>query len=165
MTTQAAKIQTIQDSSFNDPATKPIYALLIQIGKKLLRPGGMELTRKMLEMLKLNKNDEVVEFAPGTGATAKMALSYHPARYTAIEMDPNSVKLVSRYLNGSNQKCLLGRAENTGLPDASSSVVYGEAIMNMKSNETKQSIIAEPSRILKPGGAMVFMKFTLNPMI
>jgi len=163
MTSQAAKIQAIQNSSFTDPTTMPIYALLIQMGKKVLRPGGMELTRIMLEMLNIDTNDEVVEFAPGTGATAKMALSYHPSRYTAIEMDPNSVKLVSKYLNGSNQKCLLARAEKTGLPDASCSVVYGEAIMNMKSNDIKQLIIAESSRILKPGGRYGFHEVYLKP--
>lgn len=163
MTSQAAKIQTIQDRSFSDPSTMPIYALLIQMGKKVLRPGGMELTRIMLEMLNIDTNDEVVEFAPGTGATAKMALIYHPSRYTAIEMDPNSVKLVSKYLNGSNQKCLLARAEKTGLPDASCSVVYGEAIMNMKSNDIKQLIIAESSRILKSGGRYGFHEVYLKP--
>jgi phospholipid N-methyltransferase len=163
MTSQAAESQTIQDTIFTDPSTMPIYALLIQMGKKVLRPGGMELTRKMLEMIDINTDDEVVEFAPGTGATAKIALNYHPARYTAIEMDQNLVKLVSSYLNGSNQKCLLGRAEQTGLPDASCSVVYGEAMMNMMPNDTKQMVIDESARILKPGGRYGFHEVYLKP--
>jgi len=53
-----------------------------------------------------------VEFAPGTGDTARIVLSYHPARYTAIERDQDLVKVVSSYLYGSNQQCLLGRAED-----------------------------------------------------
>ena len=142
MMTEITKRQTVPEINFSDPSTMPIYALLIQMGKRVLRPGGIGLTRKMLEMLNINTTDEVVEFAPGTGDTAKIVLSYQPARYTAIEQDQDLVKFVSSYLDGSNQQCLLGRAEETGLPDTSCSVVYGEAMMNMMPNATKQLIIA-----------------------
>jgi ubiquinone/menaquinone biosynthesis C-methylase UbiE len=123
----------------------------------------MELTRTMLEMLNIDTTDEVVEFAPGTGDTAKIVLGYQPARYTAIERDQDLVKFVSSYLNGSNQKCLLGRAEETGLPDSSCSVVYGEAMMNMMPNDTKQLVINESARILKPGGRYGLHEVYLKP--
>ena len=163
MIKEMPKSQPIPEINYSDPVTMPIYALLIQMGKKVLRPGGMELTRKMLEMLNINTTDKVVEFAPGTGDTAKIALSYKPARYTAIERDKDLVKFVSSYLDGSNQKCLLGRAEETGLPDTSCSVVYGEAMMNMMPNDTKQLIIDESARILKPGGRYGFHEVYLKP--
>ncbi len=158
-----SKNQAAPEISFSDPATMPIYALLIQLGKRVLRPGGIELTRKMLAMLNIDTTDEVVEFAPGTGDTAKLVLSYQPARYTAIERDQDLVELVSKYLYGSNQRCLLGSAEETGLPDNSCSVVYGEAMMNMMPNDTKQRIIAESARILKPGGRYGFHEAYLKP--
>ena len=101
----------------------PIYMLLARIGKRVLRPGGMELTQKMLELLDVQPYDQVVEFAPGVGATAQLTLSRAPAQYTAIERDEAAVRLVSGYLKGPNQQCVIGRAENTGLPDASASVV------------------------------------------
>lgn len=163
MISQKTKSQTDQDTNAPDPLKMPIYALLIQMGKRVLRPGGMELTRRMLELLNIHSNDEVVEYAPGTGATAKLALSNHPARYTAIEPDEDLVRLVSSYLNGSNQQCLLGRAEETGLPNASCSVVYGEALMNMMPNDNKQRIIAEAARILKPGGRYGIHEVYLKP--
>ena len=161
--TEMSKSQTIPEIEFSDPLTMPIYALLIQMGKRVLRPGGMGLTRTMLEMLNINTTDEVVEFAPGTGDTAKIVLSYQPARYTAIERDQDLVKFVSSYLDGSNQQCLLGRAEETGLPDSSCSVVYGEAMMNMMPNDTKQMVIDESARILKPGGRYGFHEVYLKP--
>ncbi len=129
----------------------------------MLRPGGMELTRKMLEMLRINTTDKVVEFAPGTGGTAKIVLKYQPARYTAIERDQDLVKFVSSYLIGDNQQCLLGRAEKTGLPDTSCTIVYGEAMMNMMPNDTKQLIIDESARILEPGGRYGFHEVYLKP--
>lgn len=158
-----AKNFAVPEIEFSDTLTMPIYALLIHMGKKVLRPGGMGLTRTMLEMLNINSNDEVVEFAPGTGDTTKIVLRYHPARYTAIERDQDLVKFVSSYLDGSNQQCLLGRAEETGLPDSSCSVVYGEAMMNMMPNETKQLVIEESARILKQGGRYGFQEVYLKP--
>ncbi len=47
----------------------PIYMLLARLGKRTLRPGGMELTRQMLERLDVQPSDKVVEFAPGVGTT------------------------------------------------------------------------------------------------
>jgi len=121
------------------------------------------MTRTMLEMLNITTTDEVVEFAPGIGDTAKMALRCQPTKYTAIEQDQDLVKFVSGFLDGINQKCLKGRAEKTGLPDSSCSVVYGEAIMNMKTNATKQLIIGESARILKTGGRYGFHEVYLKP--
>ena len=63
--------QAVPEINFSDPSTMPIYALLIQMGKKVLRPGGMGLTRKMLEMLNINTTDEVVEFAPAPATLRK----------------------------------------------------------------------------------------------
>jgi hypothetical protein len=47
----------------------PIYALLFRLGKQVFRPGGMSLTRQMLDLLDVQATDDVVEFAPGMGAT------------------------------------------------------------------------------------------------
>ena len=92
----------------------PIYMLLARIGKRVLRPGGVELTQKILELLDVQPSDHVVEFAPGVGATAQLTLSRAPARSTAIERDEAAVRLVSGYLKGPNRQCVIGRAENTG---------------------------------------------------
>src|SRR5688500_14621289 len=69
--------------------------VLVQMGKRVLRPGGMELTRRMLTALNIRAMDEVVEFAPGTGTTARLTLSLHPSSYTAVERDEAAAKIVS----------------------------------------------------------------------
>ena len=45
-----------------------------KMGKRVLRPGGLELTRAMLERLNIQPRDSVIEFAPGLGVTARMTL-------------------------------------------------------------------------------------------
>jgi hypothetical protein len=54
--------------------------LLARAGKRVLRPGGLPLTRRMLRALTITPKDRVVEFAPGLGVTAEMVLRRRPAK-------------------------------------------------------------------------------------
>jgi SAM-dependent methyltransferase len=146
-----------------DVSRMPIYILLFRLGKQVIRPSGMDLTRRMLELLDVQASDEVVEFAPGLGATAKLTLRREPAHYTAIERDEASMKLVTRYLKGPDQRSVIGRAENTELGDASATLVYGEAMLTMQTASNKDRIIAEAARILKPGGRYGIHEVCLQP--
>ncbi len=146
-----------------DVSKMPIYMLLARLGKRTLHPGGMELTRQMLELLDVQPSDEVVEFAPGVGATAQLILNRAPAQYTAIDRDEAAVRLVSSYLEGPKQKCILGRAQHTSLPDTSTTVVFGEAMLTMETASHKEQIIKEAARILKPGGRFVIHEVYVEP--
>lgn len=130
----------------------PGHWVLARLGKRVLRPGGMELTRRMLNALQISQTDDVVEFAPGMGITAQLTLRAFPASYIAVERDDNAVKVVRGYLKGDNQKCIVGSATNTGLPSESASVVYGEAMLTMQPAETKRQIVHEAHRLLKKKG-------------
>jgi methyltransferase family protein len=130
----------------------PGHWVLARLGKRVLRPGGMELTRRMLKALQISANDEVVEFAPGMGITAQLTLRACPASYTAIERDEAAAKIVDGYLSGDRQKCIIGSATETGLPSESASVVYGEAMLTMQPALTKSQIVHEAYRILKTNG-------------
>jgi len=50
----------------------PGHWVLARLGKRVLRPGGMELMRRMLKRLAIKPSDEVIEFAPGMGTTARL---------------------------------------------------------------------------------------------
>lgn len=130
----------------------PGHWVLARLGKRVLRPGGMELTRRMLQALRINHSDDVIEFAPGMGITARITISLQPASYTAVERDQAAAKIVSSYLTGERQRCVVGSATDTGLSDESASVVYGEAMLTMQTDETKRAIIREANRLLKSGG-------------
>jgi len=130
----------------------PGHWVLARLGKRVLRPGGMELTRRMLEALAIKRTDEVVEFAPGMGVTARLTLELGPASYTAVERDETAAKIVSSYLQGNRQHCVVGSASQTGLPEQSATVVYGEAMLTMQTEQTKREIVREAHRLLKRGG-------------
>ena len=146
-----------------DTTKMPGHWLLARLGKRVLRPGGRELTRQMLDELDIQSSDDVVEFAPGLGFTAQLTLNQKPASYTAVERDETAASVVRRYLTKNNQTCLIGRAEETGLPDATASVVYGEAMLTMQTPSKKQQIVQEASRLIKPMGRYGIHELCLVP--
>jgi len=70
-----------------DVAKMPGHWLLARLGKRVLGPGGLRLTRALLDKLAIGPADEVVEFAPGLGVTGRMTLQRKPQRYTGVERD------------------------------------------------------------------------------
>src|SRR3989304_2727783 len=74
----------------------PWHWLLAKMGKRVLRPGGLRLTHQLLTALDIQPTDEVVEFAPGLGVTARLVLARNPVNYTAVERDAAAAASVRR---------------------------------------------------------------------
>lgn len=127
--------------------------LLARLGKRVLRPGGLRLTRDLLDGLAVGPTDEVVEFAPGLGVTARMILQREPQRYTGVERDAKAAQWTARQLpSNPDISVVVGRAGQTSLPSGSASVVIGEAMLSMQTAEHKRLIAAEAFRLLRSGG-------------
>jgi ubiquinone/menaquinone biosynthesis C-methylase UbiE len=139
------------------PTTMPVekmpgHWLLARLGKRVLRPGGIELTRQMLGGLKINETDTVVEFAPGLGETARRIISLC-GQYIGIDRDANAIgSLRARFRAAENATFLHQSAENTGLDTGSASVVWGEAMLSMQSASQKERIVREAARLLAREG-------------
>jgi len=139
--------------------------LLARLGKRVLRPGGVELTRTMLARAELNDAD-VLELAPGLGRTTAEILARGPRSYVGAESDPdaaNVVRGVLAELGGANAGVRVADAATTGLPDASSDVVVGEAMLTMQGDAAKHAIVAEVSRVLRPHGRYAIHELALTP--
>lgn len=137
--------------------------VLAKLGKRVLRPGGLELTRKMLSALSIGNEDDVVEFAPGLGATGKLATAFKPHSYTAVEFNEEAAAIVEKNVAYPEMKVVIGNAAETGLPDESATKVYGEAMLTMQSDAVKDRIIAEAARLLRPGGLYGIHEIGLRP--
>ena len=140
----------------------PGHWVLARLGKRVLRPGGMELTRRMLSALGIGRSDDVVEFAPGMGVTARLTLALDPSSYTAVERDEAAARIVQGYVVGERRRVVVGSAAETGLPSASATVVYGEAMLTMQIDETKRQIVREAARLLRPGGRYAIHEMCLR---
>ena len=86
--------------------------VLAKLGKRVLRPGGMELTTQMLDAMNISQADDVVEFAPGLGQTARLTVAHKPHSYTAVELNEEAAE------RGGCRRCANGpsrRLRNKGL--------------------------------------------------
>ena len=104
----------------------PGHWVLARVGKRVLRPGGLELTLQMLSNARLT-GARVVEFAPGLGRTATEILAARPASYTGIEKDPVAAKQVAE-LVGARGTVVNADAAETGLDAGSADVVEPDDI-------------------------------------
>lgn len=142
-------------------STAPGHWVLARVGKKVLRPGGLELTLQMLSDAKLT-GSRVVEYAPGLGRTASEILAARPASYTGIEKDPVAAKQVAE-LVGARGTVVNADAAETGLDAGSADVVVGEAMLTMQGEKAKRAIISEAVRLLAPGGRYAIHELAVQP--
>ena len=143
--------------------TEQGHWLLAKMGKKVLRPGGKELTMKLMDSLMINGHDDMVEFAPGLGFTASVALKNNPKSYTGVELNEEAAGILRKTLRGKNCKIIIGNAANSTLEDNSADKVYGEAMLTMQADPRKSEIIREAVRILKKGGRYGVHELSLQP--
>jgi SAM-dependent methyltransferase len=117
----------------------------------------------MVDALAISSADEVVEFAPGLGATARIVLAKRPASFTAVEADTTAAARLEATLGRSGVRAVAGKAQETGLPDGQASVVYGEAMLTMQTPATKLAIVKEARRLLRPGGRYGIHELSIVP--
>ncbi len=137
--------------------------LLARAGKKVLRPGGRELTRILIDNLNITPDDDVVEFAPGLGFTASLACAKKPRSYTGVDKNKEAAELAEKSIRYDRMEMIVADASETTLPDSFATKVYGEAMLTMQSLRHKKAIIHEAARILKPGGYYGIHEVGLQP--
>lgn len=139
----------------------PGHWLLARVGKRVLRPGGLGLTHRLLAESALPGSD-VVELAPGLGRTAVDILAASPRSYIGVEKDPDAARHTEKAV-GAAGRVVNADASDTGLTAGSADVVIGEAMLTMQSDKGKQAIIAEAARVLRPGGRYAIHELGLHP--
>ena len=137
--------------------------VLARAGKRVLRPGGLALTRRMIDALSISSEDRVVEFAPGMGVTARQVLRHKPLQYWGVERDPAAAARLEAILPRGAVQIVGAQAEHSGLPGACASVVYGEAMLSMQTLEQKRRILSEAGRLLATGGRYGIHELCFRP--
>ena len=133
-------------------AKAPGHWVLAAAGKRILRPGGIELTDELLRQLRITTSDTVVELAPGLGHTAEKVLALRPFTYLGVDREPSIVHELNRRLGRDGVRFVQGSAEDTGLPGETASVLFGEAMLSMQSDARRRQIVEESWRIVRSGG-------------
>jgi ubiquinone/menaquinone biosynthesis C-methylase UbiE len=143
----------------------PAHWLMARLGKRVLRPGGLETTKWLLGHARIGAGDEVIELAPGLGTTARAILASGPRSYEAVERDASAAAFSRQTLAhaGFSARVLHGDASQIPLPDACATLVVGEAMLSMQPAEKKRAIVAEAHRLLRPGGRYLVHDLAVQP--
>lgn len=140
----------------------PGHWLLARLGKRVLRPGGLELTTRLLAAGKVTDAD-VVELGPGLGRTARDIVALRPRSYVGVDDTAAATQSVRDVVAPCGGRVIVADAASTGLPDASADVVVGEAMLTMQSDKAKRAIVDEAYRVLRPGGRYAIHELGLTP--
>lgn len=146
-----------------DSSRMPGHWLLARLGKRVLRPGGVAMTTSLLDAVDISGTDDVLEVAPGLGATTRLLLDAGPASYVGVDRDPDAADLVAALLDGPNRRVITASATETGLDDASVDVVFGEAYLTMQPDSLKHRAVGELARLLRPGGRFAMHEVAFAP--
>lgn len=139
------------------------HAFLSKLGKKVLRPGGRELTEKLIAAMEVTSEDAVVEFAPGLGKSAVLLIEKNPKSYTGIDIDQAAIEKLNHKLGKSNVKFMFGNVSHTSLKDNSVARILAEAVLTMHADHRKREMIREAHRILKVNGIIGIHELGIVP--
>lgn len=140
----------------------PGHWLLARLGKRVLRPGGLELTTRLLAAGKVADAD-VVELGPGLGRTARDIVALRPRSYVGVDDTAAATQSVRDVVAPCGGRVIVADAASTGLPDGSADVVVGEAMLTMQNDKAKRAIVDEAYRVLRPGGRYAIHELGLTP--
>jgi SAM-dependent methyltransferase len=143
-------------------ADLPGHWLLARLGKRVLRPGGVELTTRLLAAAGIGGAD-VVELGPGLGRTAADIAALQPRSYVGVDATSVSSAPLQRVVAASGGRLVDADAADTGLQAACADVVVGEAMLTMQGEKAKKAIVDEAFRILRPGGRYAIHELGLAP--
>lgn len=143
-------------------ADMPGHWLLARLGKRVLRPGGLELTTRLLAAARITGSD-VVELGPGLGRTAADIAALRPRSYIGVDDSSTASTPLRKVVSAGGGRLVDSDAADTGLDAGSADVVVGEAMLTMQGEKTKKAIVDEAFRVLRPGGRYAIHELGLVP--
>lgn len=124
-------------------------------------PGGLALTRRLAERLRLRAGDRVVDVAAGPGATTRLLAAEYDVEVDGVDLGKSTVE---RARAGScpedRVRFHVGDAERIPLPDGGFDAVVCECAFCTFPD--KATAAAEFARVLRPGGRVGITDVTVS---
>jgi len=127
-------------------------------------PGGLTLTRRLLDRLELHPGQRLLDVASGLGTTAMLAATEYDLYADGVDLAPANVTLATgaAAARGLADKMAFhrGDAEALPLPDQAWDAVVCECALCAFPD--KPSALAEMTRVLRPGGRLGITDITAD---
>ena len=128
-------------------------------------PGGLKLTRRLLDTIDLRQGDRLIDVASGIGTTSLLAATEYEAYVDGVDLSAANVTLA----NGAAQAAGVadraqfhhGDAEALPLPDGAYDALVCECALCTFPD--KATAAAEMARVLRPGGRVGLTDVTADP--
>ncbi|MDP3066484.1 MAG: class I SAM-dependent methyltransferase [Methanobacteriaceae archaeon] len=123
--------------------------------------GGLEATKKLLDLCKVDESDQVLVVGSGNGVSAIKIHQFTGCKVTGIDISEDMVKR-AREKQNPEIEFLVGNAENLNFPNETFDAVISESVTGFTN---KAISISEYYRVLKVGGYLGLNEVTwmFNP--
>lgn len=132
---------------------------LAKFGISSAHPGGLPLTKAILEGIPFSTDDRVLDVGCGTGETSVYLAKTYGCKVTAVDLHPMMIAHAKNRIieNGVDVELIQANAEELPFKDQTFDKVITESVtVFTKINKT----IAEYKRVLKPGGKLIDIEMT-----
>jgi SAM-dependent methyltransferase len=122
-------------------------------------PGGLNLTKKILQKEGLTANTKILDIGCGTGQTAAHLLSKYQCEVTAIDKHPMMIEKAKNRLSALGYKLNLSQenAENLPYKNHQFDYVLSESVLSFTDC---QNALKEMKRVLKKDGVLIAIEMT-----
>ncbi|MEF2967366.1 class I SAM-dependent methyltransferase [Paenibacillus sp. M1] len=139
--------------------TEAGHTFLARLGKKRLRPGGIQATNWLIGQANLSKESRVLEVACNMCTTSIELAEKYRCLITAVDMDAKALekgrKNIAKHKLEDYIQVVQANAMKLPFADESFDVVFNEAMLTMLNASAKKKAISEYHRVLKPGGILL----------
>lgn len=139
--------------------TQAGHTFLAKLGKKRLRPGGVEATTWLIEQGHFSEEVKVLEVACNMCTTSIELVREYQCHITGIDLDKKALEQAEKNIQKADLSSYIqvvqGNALKLPFEDASFDLVINEAMLTMLSDKAKVKALKEYYRVLKPGGRLL----------
>jgi ubiquinone/menaquinone biosynthesis C-methylase UbiE len=124
------------------------------VGRKILHPGGVKATKKIIELLKIDKNKKVLDIACGKGLTSIYLAKKYGCQVVGIDILEKSIKEAKKLAKKNGVSHLVSfqvaDASKLPFPNDEFDIILTQAVLVLVKDKAKA--IKEAIRVLKPDG-------------